>query len=150
MEFLSGGGQKNTVRAACKKCGYAGHLTYQCRNYLKIDETHQIIVPEEKRSSSESPELNYLTPLQELRRQEELEESARAEKRAEKERRKAAKKLKKKMKRKHSTSTSSSEDSDTNRRRHKKSSRKHTKEKKKKTKSKKKKSRRKYSESSSD
>lgn len=27
---------KETVRAACKKCGYAGHLTYQCRNFLKV------------------------------------------------------------------------------------------------------------------
>lgn len=27
---------KEVVRAACKKCGYAGHLTYQCRNFLKV------------------------------------------------------------------------------------------------------------------
>ncbi|XP_065077265.1 protein SREK1IP1 [Ochlerotatus camptorhynchus] len=144
MEYLSGGGQKNTVRAACKKCGYAGHLTYQCRNNLKIDEAHQTIVAEEKRSCSESPELNYLTPLQELRRQEELEETARAEKRAEKERKKAAKKLKKKLKRKRSRSRSpmsSSEDSEKEHRRQRKSSKKHKKEKKKKSKSSKKKSR---------
>ncbi|XP_058821162.1 protein SREK1IP1-like isoform X2 [Topomyia yanbarensis] len=81
MEFLSGASQKDTVRAACKKCGYAGHLTYQCRNYLKIDTHHQTIIAEEKRSSSESPDLNYLTPLQELRRQEELEEQTREAKR---------------------------------------------------------------------
>lgn len=30
------GGNKDSVRAACKKCGYAGHLTYQCRNFLKV------------------------------------------------------------------------------------------------------------------
>lgn len=23
-------------RAACKKCGYAGHLTFQCRNFLRV------------------------------------------------------------------------------------------------------------------
>lgn len=28
----TGGGD---VRASCKKCGYPGHLTYQCRNFLK-------------------------------------------------------------------------------------------------------------------
>lgn len=27
---------KETVRPACKKCGYAGHLTYQCRNFIKV------------------------------------------------------------------------------------------------------------------
>lgn len=29
----TGGGD---VRAACKKCGYPGHLTYQCRNFVKV------------------------------------------------------------------------------------------------------------------
>ena len=29
----TGGGD---VRAACKKCGYPGHLTYQCRNFIKV------------------------------------------------------------------------------------------------------------------
>lgn len=27
---------KDTSRAACKKCGYAGHLTFQCRNFIKV------------------------------------------------------------------------------------------------------------------
>ncbi|XP_058455079.1 protein SREK1IP1-like isoform X1 [Malaya genurostris] len=42
MDFLNCSGQKDTVRAACKKCGYAGHLTYQCRNYLKLSEFTKI------------------------------------------------------------------------------------------------------------
>ncbi|KAG5451161.1 Protein srek1ip1 [Clonorchis sinensis] len=25
----------NTVRVGCKKCGFTGHLTFQCRNYLR-------------------------------------------------------------------------------------------------------------------
>lgn len=27
---------KETSRSACKKCGYAGHLTFQCRNFIKV------------------------------------------------------------------------------------------------------------------
>lgn len=27
---------RETNRAACKKCGYAGHLTFQCRNFLRV------------------------------------------------------------------------------------------------------------------
>lgn len=30
---------KETSRAACKKCGYAGHLTFQCRNFIKVHYT---------------------------------------------------------------------------------------------------------------
>lgn len=30
------GSSKESVRAACKKCGYAGHLTFQCRNFIKV------------------------------------------------------------------------------------------------------------------
>ena len=30
------GTSKESVRAACKKCGYAGHLTFQCRNFIKV------------------------------------------------------------------------------------------------------------------
>ncbi|XP_038122125.1 protein SREK1IP1-like [Culex quinquefasciatus] len=86
MEFLGGNTQKDNVRAACKKCGYPGHLTFQCRNYLKIGANQQTVVTD-KRSSSESPsELYYLT-LQELRRQEEARE--------EKKRKKAVKKRRK-------------------------------------------------------
>lgn len=37
MEYGSyGGTSKESVRAACKKCGYAGHLTFQCRNFIKV------------------------------------------------------------------------------------------------------------------
>lgn len=27
---------KEASRPACKKCGYAGHLTFQCRNFIKV------------------------------------------------------------------------------------------------------------------
>lgn len=31
---------KESNRAACKKCGYTGHLTFQCRNFLKVSFFH--------------------------------------------------------------------------------------------------------------
>ncbi|KOB57619.1 Protein SREK1IP1 [Operophtera brumata] len=27
---------KDSSRSACKRCGYAGHLTFQCRNFIKV------------------------------------------------------------------------------------------------------------------
>ncbi|CAB3986206.1 SREK1IP1-like, partial [Paramuricea clavata] len=36
--------QDNSVKAGCKKCGYTGHLTFQCRNILKIDSEHDVVV----------------------------------------------------------------------------------------------------------
>ncbi|XP_055643088.1 protein SREK1IP1-like [Toxorhynchites rutilus septentrionalis] len=117
MEFLLGGNQKDTVRSACKKCGYAGHLTYQCRNYLKIDK-NQTIVTGNNRSGSESPEWNYLTPLQELRRQEEHQEKTQAEKHDNKHK-DAAKSSRRSSKRKRSRSRSSSSDDDLDRDKHK-------------------------------
>ncbi|KAF9794746.1 hypothetical protein SFRURICE_017436 [Spodoptera frugiperda] len=35
---------KETARAACKKCGYAGHLTFQCRNFIKVDPNKEIVL----------------------------------------------------------------------------------------------------------
>eukprot|EP00128_Syssomonas_multiformis_P010124 Colp12_sorted_trinity150504_noHs@9940 len=31
-------GQVETIRGGCKKCGQVGHLTHQCRNFIKISE----------------------------------------------------------------------------------------------------------------
>lgn len=40
MNFQLANSNKDTLRAACKKCGYAGHLTYQCRNFLKVSKAN--------------------------------------------------------------------------------------------------------------
>lgn len=37
MDFNTINSSKEVVRAACKKCGYSGHLTFQCRNFLKVN-----------------------------------------------------------------------------------------------------------------
>lgn len=56
---------KEHVRPACKKCGYAGHLTYQCRNFIKVDPNKEIVL-DVSSTSSDSDE-NYVTPLTDLR-----------------------------------------------------------------------------------
>lgn len=125
---------KETSRPACKKCGYAGHLTYQCRNFIKVDPNKDIVL--DVSSTSSESEQDYLTPLTELR-EKELKEKIKEKKKS--------KKKKSKKKRKCSTSSeySDSEASDTNSdevksKRVKKKSKKH------------KKNRKKYSTSESD
>ncbi|KAG8231494.1 hypothetical protein J437_LFUL007671 [Ladona fulva] len=59
---------KETIRPACKKCGYAGHLTYQCRNFIKVDPNKDIVLDVSSTSSDSAEE--YLTPLTDLREKE--------------------------------------------------------------------------------
>lgn len=88
---------KETTRAACKKCGYAGHLTYQCRNFLKVDPNKEIVL--DVSSTSSDSELDYVTPLTQLRK-EELGDKLKK------------KKKHKKSSKKHKNHSSDSEDSD--------------------------------------
>ena len=62
-------GSGNTYRAVCRKCGYAGHLTYQCRNFLKLSPNKDILL-DVSSTSSDSDSLEYDTPLVELRNRE--------------------------------------------------------------------------------
>jgi hypothetical protein len=50
---------KETTRPACKKYGYARHLTFQCRNFIKVD-PHKKIVLDVSSTSSERED-DYLT-----------------------------------------------------------------------------------------
>ncbi|XP_063910726.1 protein SREK1IP1-like [Zophobas morio] len=96
---------KESTRAACKKCGYAGHLTYQCRNFIKVDPNKEIVL--DVSSTSSETDQEYLTPLTELREKELVEK-------LKKKRRKKKKKSEKKSKRKRKhSSTESESDSDT-------------------------------------
>lgn len=102
--------QKETVRAACKKCGYAGHLTYQCRNFLKVrlkllfdwnfkffvyifqvDPNKEILL-DVSSTSSDSDE-QYVTPLIELRGKEvqETEKNKEKQKKVKKHKKKSKK-----------------------------------------------------------
>lgn len=58
----------DNIRPACKKCGYPGHFTYQCRNFLQIN-PHKDIVLDISSTSSESEE-EFVSPLVKLREEE--------------------------------------------------------------------------------
>ncbi|VVC86401.1 unnamed protein product, partial [Leptidea sinapis] len=106
---------KDSSRAACKKCGYAGHLTFQCRNFIKVDPNKEIVL--DVSSTSSDSEDDYITPLQGLR------EAELKQKLEEKLKKAKEKKSKKSKKRKRSRSRSSSTDtSDSDRKRKKKKS----------------------------
>jgi hypothetical protein len=105
---------KETVRPACKKCGYAGHLTFQCRNFIKVDPNKEIVL--DVSSTSSDSEEEYLTPLTELR-----EKELKSKLKKSRKKRKRAKKEKKKSKsRDRSRSRSGDSDSDDDRKKHKK------------------------------
>ncbi|XP_013149613.1 PREDICTED: protein SREK1IP1-like [Papilio polytes] len=93
---------KDSTRAACKKCGYAGHLTFQCRNFIKVDPNKEIVL--DVSSTSTDSEEDYATPLQTLRE---------AELKKKLEQLKNMKKKTKKRKRSSSTSSSSTDTSST-------------------------------------
>ncbi|XP_045455729.1 protein SREK1IP1-like [Melitaea cinxia] len=94
---------KDTSRAACKKCGYAGHLTFQCRNFIKVDPNKEIVL--DVSSTSSDSEEEYATPLQTLR------EAELRQKLQEKLQKAKEKKKSKKRKRSRSSSTSSTSSS---------------------------------------
>lgn len=121
--------QNRDFRAACKKCGYPGHLTYQCRNFIKIDPDKDVVLDV---SSTSSEDEDYETPLIELREAElkaklkEMQEKASRKRKSsshhskdhkkhskKKKKEKKHKKYKKEKKKKHrSSSSESSESSD--------------------------------------
>ncbi|XP_045762600.1 protein SREK1IP1-like [Maniola jurtina] len=94
---------KDSSRAACKKCGYAGHLTFQCRNFIKVDPNKEIVL--DVSSTSSDSEEEYATPLQSLR------EAELRQKLQEKLNKVKQKKKSKKRKRSRSSSTSLSSSS---------------------------------------
>ncbi|KRT86533.1 hypothetical protein AMK59_95 [Oryctes borbonicus] len=91
---------KESARPACKKCGYAGHLTFQCRNFIKVDPNKEILL--DISSTSSESDQDYLTPLTELREKELKEKLKKA-----KHKKKSSKH--KKTKRKQSSNSSDSE-----------------------------------------
>lgn len=62
--------QTKDARAACKKCGYPGHLTFQCRNFIKMDPNKEIMLDVSSTSSDSETDVLYPTPLTQLREQE--------------------------------------------------------------------------------
>lgn len=103
----------DSVRPACKKCGYPGHFTYQCRNFLKVNPNKDIVLDISSTSSEDESDEDFVSPLVKLN----AEECAKASKDAsssrkepsKSRRRKKGKKLKKHKSRSRSRSASSRE-----------------------------------------
>ncbi|KAI6058123.1 Rna-directed dna polymerase from mobile element jockey-like [Aix galericulata] len=53
MDFYLSGGNKDNIRAGCKKCGYPGHLTFECRNFLRVDPQRDIVLDVSSTSSED-------------------------------------------------------------------------------------------------
>ncbi|XP_072216431.1 protein SREK1IP1 [Excalfactoria chinensis] len=144
------GANKDNIRAGCKKCGYPGHLTFECRNFLRVDPQRDIVLDVSSTSSEDSEE-EELQRLQAMREKKNLNEEE--EKR--KQKRKSKEKTKLKRPRKRSSSSSTAEEAGPKSKKqksHKKERKKEKKNKSKKSKhhKKEKKKRRKEKSSSSD
>ncbi|KFW92143.1 Protein SREK1IP1, partial [Phalacrocorax carbo] len=66
-------GNKDNIRAGCKKCGYPGHLTFECRNFLRVDPQRDIVLDVSSTSSEDSEE-EELQRLQAMREKKNLNE----------------------------------------------------------------------------
>ncbi|XP_063278098.1 protein SREK1IP1 [Prinia subflava] len=97
------GGNKDNIRAGCKKCGYPGHLTFECRNFLRVDPQRDIVLDVSSTSSEDSEE-EELQRLQAMREKKNLNE--------EEEKKKQKRKSKEKTKRQRKRSSSSSAEED--------------------------------------
>merc|ERR1712071_588158 len=110
------------TRPACKKCGYPGHLTFQCRNFLSANAMTGVVLDV---SSTSSEDDDTTTPLTQLRAEElkALQEKLLAR---EKKAKQKQKKQKKRKRRHDSSSDSTNSESDNNRKekKHKKKSKK--------------------------
>nr|CAD7454159.1 unnamed protein product [Timema tahoe] len=108
---------KETIRPACKKCGYAGHLTFQCRNFIKVDPNKEIVL--DVSSTSSDSEQEYVTPLTELR-EKELKNKLEKTKKIKKKKEKKSKSRHRLRSRSRSSEDSEDSESDTKKRKHKK------------------------------
>jgi len=52
-------------RPACAKCGYSGHLTFQCRNFIRTNANKEVVL--DVSSTSSESEDDMTTPLTTLR-----------------------------------------------------------------------------------
>lgn len=53
---------KENNRIACKKCGYTGHLTFQCRNFVSVDPSRNVAL-DISSTSSETDENEVEGPV---------------------------------------------------------------------------------------
>ncbi|CAF3202727.1 unnamed protein product [Rotaria sp. Silwood2] len=103
--------QMPDAKVGCAKCGYVGHLTYQCRNFIQINPSKAAVLDVSSTSSPSSDDDND-TPLQLLAREEINREKQQLEKKETETNKKSKKRDKAKHKRHRSPSTSSSSESE--------------------------------------
>ncbi|XP_038646960.1 protein SREK1IP1 isoform X2 [Scyliorhinus canicula] len=60
------GPNKDSIRAGCKKCGYPGHLTFECRNFVRVDPQKDIVLDVSSTSSEDTEEEEELQQLQDI------------------------------------------------------------------------------------
>uniref|UniRef100_A0A915BEA2 Protein SREK1IP1 n=1 Tax=Parascaris univalens TaxID=6257 RepID=A0A915BEA2_PARUN len=95
---------RTAVTGACRKCGYAGHLAFQCRNFIQPKDSKETFLD----ISSTSSESDYETPLtskEEKKKKKKKKEYKKRKK--EKKRKSKTREHKHKRKRKHSSSSGS-------------------------------------------
>ncbi|KAI6650497.1 hypothetical protein LOD99_7548 [Oopsacas minuta] len=91
--------QPKAVKGACKKCGFSGHLTFQCMNHISIGAEKKELSLAQKLSSDESGEYN--SEIEERKKRKRKNKQERNEKRLKLENSAdEKKKLKKEMKKK--------------------------------------------------
>ncbi|XP_060934223.1 protein SREK1IP1-like [Limanda limanda] len=95
---------KDNIRAGCKKCGYPGHLTFESRNFVRVDPQKDIVLDVSSTSTEESEE-DDPPPL----RNEKLAKSSQHRRRPNDDDRQKRKKSKSRKSRKRSVSSSDKE-----------------------------------------
>ncbi|KAI1723864.1 zinc knuckle domain-containing protein [Ditylenchus destructor] len=97
---------KPPVTGACRKCGFTGHLAYQCRNFIQLKPNQETQIDISSTSSEE-----YETPLKNKKQDKDKKKEEKRIKKLKKRLKKELAKEKKikKRKRRHSTSSSSSD-----------------------------------------
>jgi len=55
--------ERERAVGACRKCGYTGHLTYQCRNFIKLKPEQEVLLDISSTSSDSSENETPLTAI---------------------------------------------------------------------------------------
>ena len=56
------GVSKDNSRTACKKCGYPGHLTFECRNFIRADPGRDVTLDVSSTSSEPESDIDQAGP----------------------------------------------------------------------------------------
>lgn len=53
----------DNARGSCRKCGYSGHLTFQCRNFVRLQQASEIVLDVSSTSSEEEAPTPLTQPV---------------------------------------------------------------------------------------